>query len=65
MPLVVAVLCASRELSERSVMLEAIAAVTREANANLSDWQRQRGRTTKDVIALLRRAAQGLEEAHA
>lgn len=37
--------------------------ITREAPIHLYYWQCRKGRTTADVIALLRRAAQRLEEA--
>ena len=63
MSLSLAVVCASRELFKRAALLEALGAVTTEANLSLFCWQRRKGRTTKDVIALLRRAAQKLEQA--
>lgn len=63
MSVIVAMRCASLNIAGYDALHAAIDAVMREANAILFYWQRQRGRNTRHVISLLRKAAQRLEEA--
>lgn len=63
MSVVVALRCASLRIAGYDALKRAINAAGSDPSIHLFAWQCQRGRNTHHVIALLRKAAQRLEEA--